>query len=107
MGNDVKAPVSDLASMQAEIARLRAENAGLKTLTQAKISFKVSDKGAVSAYGLGRFPVTLYAQQWERLMSSSEACLEFIKANRGSLATEADKIARKAAEKAAKAAESK
>ena len=74
--------------VQAELARLRAENEKLKS-DQAKrqtISFKVSDKGAVSVYGLGRFPVTLYQQQWTRLLGESDAIKTFIEANKGKLA---------------------
>ena len=50
--------------MQAELERLRAENAQLKTKDKGGISLKVSEKGAVSLYGMGRFPVTLYKEQW-------------------------------------------
>jgi hypothetical protein len=53
--------------LQAELERLRAENAALKQRGPASI--KVSEKGAVSVYGLGRFPVTLYKEQWEKLLS--------------------------------------
>lgn len=53
----------------AEIARLKAENAVLKTPKAKGIATKVSEKGCLSVYGLGRFPVTLYKGQWERLLS--------------------------------------
>lgn len=56
-----------------------------------KITLKVSEKGAVSAYGLGRFPVTLYAEQWDKLLAEAEAIKAFIQANKGSLTTKADK----------------
>jgi hypothetical protein len=69
--------------LQAEIERLKAENEALKTSRPAKgaISIKVSEKGAVSVYGLGRFPVTLYREQWERLLQSSEDIRKFIAEN--------------------------
>ncbi len=51
------------------------------------ISFKVSEKGAVSVYGLGRFPVTLYLEQWESLLSHASELREFIEANRSKLKT--------------------
>ena len=52
-----------------------------------KVTYKVSDKGAVSVYGLGRFPTTLYVEQWERLDSDEERQTrqDFIKANAASL----------------------
>ena len=69
--------------LQAELDRLRAENEVLKTTRPAKgaISMKVSEKGAVSVYGLGRFPVTLYKEQWERLLQSGEDIRLFITDN--------------------------
>lgn len=54
------------------------------------ISVKVSTKGAVSVYGLQRFPVTLYAEQWERLLAKSDAINAFIEANRSRLATKGE-----------------
>ena len=51
------------------------------------LSMKVSDKGALSIYGLGRFPVTLYRGQWERLLSHKGAIEAFITANAALLAT--------------------
>ena len=74
----------------AELEALRAELAALKAAkaTQRTISYKVSEKGAVSVYGLGRFPVTLYAGQWERLLSQDNvsAIQAFIVANAADLA---------------------
>ena len=77
---------SDLAEM---IAKLQAENAKLKDKLQSKgtISFKVTDKGGVSAYGLGRFPVTLYLSQWERLIKAVPALEVFLAENVDKLAT--------------------
>lgn len=59
------------------------------------LSFKVSEKGAVSVYGMGRFPVTLYAEQWAKLVAPEVVAelLAFIEANRASLATKAIKPA--------------
>ena len=68
-------------SMQAELERLRAENDALKARTAKGVSLKVSEKGGVSVYGLGRFPVTLYREQWEKLLDMSEDIRSFIKAN--------------------------
>jgi hypothetical protein len=51
------------------------------------VSFKVSEKGAVSVYGLGRFPVTLYLEQWDALLSRASELREFIDANRSRLKT--------------------
>ncbi len=75
--------------LQKEIERLKAENEKLKTDKKKPrdISFKVSQKGAVSAYGLGRFPVTLYKEQWHRLLDQKEELLEFISENEDSLKT--------------------
>jgi hypothetical protein len=55
-------------TVQAELERLRAENAALKARATKGVTLKVSEKGGVSVYGLGRFPVTLYREQWEKLL---------------------------------------
>jgi hypothetical protein len=65
--------------MKAEMDRLRAENERLKSQRGRSVSLKVSEKGGVSVYGLGRFPVTLYKEQWTRLLAMSAEILEFIK----------------------------
>ncbi len=67
--------------LAAELEKLKAENASLKRARNAGITFKVSEKGAVSVYGLGRFPVTLYKEQWERLMAASDQLKGFIADN--------------------------
>jgi len=68
--------------LQAEIERLRAENANLKKPVQrGQISMKVSEKGALSVYGLGRFPVTLYREQWDKLLSVSDQIRDFIQSH--------------------------
>jgi hypothetical protein len=70
-----------------ELERLRAENARLKqqAVKSGSLTFKVSEKGAVSVYGLGRFPVTLYQEQWDKLLAQIEDLRSFIEANRASL----------------------
>ena len=69
--------------LKAEIARLKAENDNLKNkkTTSGSLSFKVSEKGALSVYGMGRFPVTLYKEQWIRLLGVSEDLKKFIEEN--------------------------
>lgn len=66
--------------LKKEIERLKAENEKLKSDKKMPrdISFKVSEKGGLSAYGLGRFPVTLYKEQWKKLLDKKDEILEFI-----------------------------
>ncbi len=71
--------------VQAELARLRAENERLKQGGRGKLAMKVSEKGALSVYGMGRFPVTLYKEQWLRLLAMADEIKAFIEANQGSL----------------------
>ena len=74
--------------LKAELERLTRENASLKAQTKAKpgqLSMKVSEKGGVSVYGLGRFPVTLYQEQWTKLLDWADEIREFIKANESQL----------------------
>ena len=72
--------------MQAELERLRAENEALKQNRRGgSTSMKVSEKGAVSVYGLGRFPVTLYEGQWLKLLAIADDIKQFIEENRGRL----------------------
>jgi len=78
--------MSDL-ELKAELERLRAENAQLKNKTTSGISLKVSEKGAVSLYGMGRFPVTLYKEQWLRILSSAAEIETFIHDNEAKLKT--------------------
>jgi len=73
----------DLAAMQRQIEELQAL---LKARDGKALAFKVTEKGAVSVYGLQRFPVTLYAGQWERLSAEMGKIGEFIKANNAKLA---------------------
>jgi hypothetical protein len=67
--------------LKAELERLRAENEALKKPGRGQISIKVSEKGAVSVYGMGRFPVTLYKEQWDRLLGAADQIKAFIKDN--------------------------
>ena len=67
--------------MQAEIERLRSENESLKKPARGQMSLKVSQKGALSVYGLGRFPVTLYREQWDKLLGMATEIRNFIKEN--------------------------
>jgi hypothetical protein len=67
--------------LQAEIERLRSENEALKKPARGQMSLKVSEKGALSVYGLGRFPVTLYREQWEKLLAMADPIRQFIQDN--------------------------
>ena len=71
--------------LQAEIERLKAENESLRRPARGQMSLKVSEKGALSVYGLGRFPVTLYREQWEKLLGMSDQIRQFIQENDGHL----------------------
>jgi hypothetical protein len=73
--------------LKAELERLRNENAALKKGAATGISMKVSEKGAVSIYGMGRFPVTLYKEQWLKLLDMNQEIRAFIAANDDRLKT--------------------
>jgi hypothetical protein len=64
--------------LKAELERLRRENASLKKGAAKGVSIRVSEKGGVSVYGMGRFPVTLYKEQWLKLLDLSEDIRAFI-----------------------------
>src|SRR5437660_12717562 len=74
-------------ALQAEVERLRAENEALKARSARSVSIKVSEKGGVSVYGLGRFPVTLYKEQWSKLLDMADELRAFIRENASSLKT--------------------
>jgi hypothetical protein len=74
---------------KSELERLRNENAALKKGSPTGIRMKVSEKGALSVYGMGRFPVTLYKEQWLKLFSMSDDIRAFIAANEAQLKTKA------------------
>ena len=107
-------PLTDLEVLMARIAMLEKANAELaaKTVkTPATLTLKIGDKGTLSLYGLGRFPVSLYAEQWLRVLEYGKTISEFIAKNRTELDAKAkyakdhpDEIAKLQAEKAAKAA---
>jgi len=65
--------------LRAELERLKAENERLKSQRGRTTSLKVSEKGGVSVYGLGRFPVTLYKEQWGKLLAMADEIRAFIK----------------------------
>jgi hypothetical protein len=67
--------------LQAELEKLKAENAALRSRGSKGVSMKVSEKGGVSVYGLGRFPVTLYLEQWLKLLDMAEDIRSFIREN--------------------------
>ena len=67
--------------MKAELYRLRNENAALKKGASSSLRLKVSEKGALSVYGMGRFPVTLYKEQWLKLLGMADEIRAFIAAN--------------------------
>jgi len=71
--------------MQEELERLRAENAALKGRQARGVTFKVSEKGGVSVYGLGRFPVTLYQEQWLKLLDLADDIRAFIRDHKDEL----------------------
>lgn len=71
--------------MKAELERLRQENAALKKGAATGISMKVSEKGALSVYGMGRFPVTLYREQWLKLLDRADEIRAFISAHQREL----------------------
>ena len=71
--------------LQAELERLRAENDRLKKSGRSNLAMKVSEKGALSVYGMGRFPVTLYKEQWLKLLGMADEIKAFIEANNENL----------------------
>jgi len=70
-----------------ELARLKAENERLKAQQGKGMTLKVSEKGGLSVYGLGRFPVTLYKEQWTKLLGMAEDIRAFLKENDAKLKT--------------------
>jgi hypothetical protein len=67
--------------IKAEVARLKQENEMLKARQSRAVSLKVSEKGGLSVYGLGRFPVTLYKEQWTKLLDMADDIRAFLKEN--------------------------
>lgn len=86
------ATLPDLSKLSAEdmlkeIARLKGENAQLKANQTKALQLKVSDKGAVMLLGLRRFPVTFYAQEWNKILAIKDRIEAFIEANKDDLST--------------------
>jgi hypothetical protein len=75
------------SDLKAELEQLRAERAQLKNKDKARLSLKVSEKGAVSLYAMGRFPVTLYKEKWLRILASAPLIETFILENEAKLKT--------------------
>jgi hypothetical protein len=76
--------------LKAELERLKAENERLKTQRGRSVSLKVSEKGGVSVYGLGRFPGTLYKEQWTKLLAMTDEISAFMKEHDAELKTKGD-----------------
>ena len=76
--------------LKVELERLKKENEQLKQRGSRPISIKVSEKGGVSVYGLGRFPVTLYKEQWSKLLDLGDELRAFIKENESKLKSKDD-----------------
>ncbi len=76
--------------LKTELERLKAENERLKDARGRSSGLKVSEKGGVSVYGLGRFPVTLYKEQWTKLLDMADEIRAFIKENEGRLKAKGD-----------------
>jgi hypothetical protein len=76
---------TDESDLKSELEKLRAENERLKKGASKGMSLKVSEKGGVSVYGLGRFPVTLYKEQWKKLLDMSDEIRRFIQDNESEL----------------------
>ena len=72
-------------ALHAEVERLKAENAALKARATRGVSMKVSEKGGLSVYGLGRFPVTLYKEQWTKLLDMTDEIRAFLRDNDAAL----------------------
>ncbi len=81
-------------TMVQKVERLERENATLKARAEARVhlSLKVSEKGAVSLYGIRRFPVTFYRSEWERIIGHVPAVQAFIDANRANLSEKSEKV---------------
>jgi hypothetical protein len=81
------AEMSNEDELRAELARAKSEIEALKARPKTATSLKVSEKGGVSVYGLGRFPVTLYKEQWLKLLALADDIRRFIEENAGRLKT--------------------
>ena len=77
-------------TLEQKLARLEAENQALKGRRSGNLSLKVSEKGGLSVYRLGRFPVTLYKEQWVKLLGFAGEIESFIKENESQLKTKGE-----------------
>jgi len=77
--------MADPNDVQAELERLRAENEALKSRAKRETRLKVSEKGGVSLYGIRRFPVTFYKEEWDTILGMADEIRAFIRENEGSL----------------------
>ncbi len=84
MSENTNVPSNEI---EAELQRLRAENAAMKKASSKGLTLKISEKGGLSIYGLGRFPVTLYKEQWLKLLSMTDEIRAYIKSNSDKLKT--------------------
>src|SRR5438445_16163 len=84
-GDDFQGVTMSDDDVKKELERLRNENAALKKGAATGITMKVSEKGGLSVYGMGRFPITLYKEQWLKLLDMSDAIRAFIAANEATL----------------------
>lgn len=84
--NTIRSKMAD-EDLKAEVERLRRENEALKQGSKRGVSLKVSEKGGVSVYGLGRFPITLYQEQWTKLLDMAEEIRAFIAQHKSELKT--------------------
>jgi hypothetical protein len=80
--------------LKAELERLKTENERLKSQRARGVTFKVSEKGGVSIYGLGRFPVTLYKEQWTRLLDMADEIRAFIREHDADLKAKPEPVAK-------------
>lgn len=87
MATNEKTPAQQREELLAQIAALKAENVALLSQERQTFSLKVSEKGGISVYGMGRFPVTLYREQMEKFLAHSDEIKAFIAANASSLKT--------------------
>lgn len=80
-----------MLALLAQIEALKLENARIKsTKNSGKLSLKLSEKGGLSVYGLGRFPVSLYASQWEKLLAAVPAITAFLEENKAVMAVKSE-----------------
>ena len=82
--------MSETDELRQELEKVRAENERLKQQERGGLRLKISEKGALSVYGLGRFPVTLYKEQWQRLLAQADTLREFLEQHAGELKTKGE-----------------